>query len=47
MAFTHHDPTRTDDALDRLMDQTYLPMAKAQAPGIEFFAAREGMEVQL
>ncbi len=47
MAFTHHDPTRTDDALDRLMDQTYLPMAKSQAPGIEFFAAREGMEVQL
>lgn len=47
MAFTHHDPTRTDDALDRLMNQTYLPMAKAAAPATEFFAAREGLIVEL
>ena len=25
----------------------YLPQAAKEAPGIEFFAAREGMEVQL
>jgi phosphoribosyl 1,2-cyclic phosphodiesterase len=47
MAFTHHDPTRTDDALDRLMKETYLPMAVKEAPGTEFFAAREGMVVDL
>jgi ribonuclease BN (tRNA processing enzyme) len=47
MAFTHHDPTRTDDALDRLMEDKYLPMAKAEAPATEFFAAKEGMEVKL
>ncbi|MCA8919912.1 MAG: MBL fold metallo-hydrolase [Planctomycetes bacterium] len=47
MAFTHHDPTRTDDALDRLMDETYLPLGKKEAPNTEFFAAREGMEIEL
>jgi phosphoribosyl 1,2-cyclic phosphodiesterase len=47
LAFTHHDPTRTDDALDRLMEQKYMPMAREEAPDTEFFAAREGMEVEL
>lgn len=47
LAFTHHDPTRTDDALDRLMSETYLPLAKKEAPDTEFFAAREGMEIEL
>jgi phosphoribosyl 1,2-cyclic phosphodiesterase len=47
MAFTHHDPTRTDDALDRLMTEQYLPMARKEAPGVEFFAAREGLEIAL
>jgi phosphoribosyl 1,2-cyclic phosphodiesterase len=47
MAFTHHDPSRTDDALDRLMNEQYLPMARNDAPDTEFFAAREGMEIEL
>lgn len=47
LAFTHHDPTRTDDALDRLMKDKYLPMAKAAAPATQFLAAREGMVVEL
>jgi ribonuclease BN (tRNA processing enzyme) len=47
MAFTHHDPTRTDDALDRLMKDNYLPQAAREAPNTEFFAAREGMEIAL
>lgn len=47
MAFTHHDPTRTDDALDRLMNEKYLPLGKEEAPDTEFFAAREGMVVEL
>ena len=47
MAFTHHDPTRTDDDLDRLMEQVYLPAGAKAAPECEFFAAREGMIVSL
>jgi phosphoribosyl 1,2-cyclic phosphodiesterase len=47
MAFTHHDPSRTDDALDRLMEKEYLPQGRKQAPDTEFFAAREGMEIEL
>lgn len=47
MAFTHHDPSRTDDALDRLMEKEYLPQGRKQAPGTEFLAAREGMEIAL
>ena len=47
MAFTHHDPTRTDVALDRLMKDKYLPLGQSAAPGTEFFAAREGMAVEL
>jgi ribonuclease BN (tRNA processing enzyme) len=47
MAFTHHDPSRTDAELDRLMEETYLPMGHKQAPGIRFFAAREGQEIEL
>lgn len=47
MAFTHHDPTRTDDDLDRLMEQKYLPKGASVAPDCEFFAAREGMIVDL
>jgi phosphoribosyl 1,2-cyclic phosphodiesterase len=47
MAFTHHDPTRTDAELDRLMKQAYLPLGRKLAPDTEFFAAREGMVVEL
>lgn len=47
LAFTHHDPTRTDDDLDRLMNDVYLPMSSKEAPETEFFAAREGMVVDL
>lgn len=47
MAFTHHDPTRTDDALDRLMNDKYLAMGAAEAPNTEFFAASEGLEIEL
>jgi ribonuclease BN (tRNA processing enzyme) len=47
MAFTHHDPTRTDDALDRLMNDKYLALGAAEAPNTEFFAASEGLEIEL
>jgi phosphoribosyl 1,2-cyclic phosphodiesterase len=47
MAFTHHDPSRTDAALDRLMKEKYLPLARKVAPDIEFFAAHEGLDVEL
>ncbi|MCC6465553.1 MAG: MBL fold metallo-hydrolase [Planctomycetes bacterium] len=47
MVFTHHDPTRTDAALDRLMQEKYLPLGQAEAPGVEFLAAREGMILDL
>ncbi len=47
MAFTHHDPSRTDDVLDRLMNEKYLPLARKLAPQTEFMAAREGMEIEL
>ncbi len=46
LAFTHHDPTRTDDDLDRLM-QKYSEIAKGELPHCEVFAAREGMVVEL
>ncbi|MBV6517279.1 MAG: Ribonuclease BN [Planctomycetes bacterium] len=46
LALTHHDPTRTDDDLDRLMDK-YAALAKREIPGVEVFATREGMVVDV
>ena len=46
LAFTHHDPTRTDDDLDRLMEK-YTALAKREIPGVEVFATREGMIVDV
>lgn len=42
--FTHHEPTRTDDALDAIFNQV---LKENQDIGCELFLAREGMEVTL
>ncbi|HEX4181509.1 MAG TPA: GAF domain-containing protein [Caulobacteraceae bacterium] len=44
VALTHHDPTRTDDALDALMKQVHAQPADG---GLEIFAASEGQEIEL
>ncbi len=44
LALFHHEPVRTDQALDE-MEQTFFP-AGAQ-PDMDVFFAREGMEIHL
>jgi len=46
LALHHHDPFRDDDAVERLADGARRRAALA-APGLEVFAAREGMEIEL
>ena len=46
LVFTHHDPTRTDDDLDRLMEK-YLAHAKRVIPNVEVMASREGLVVDV
>ena len=41
LALTHHDPSRDDDALDRLVASTKAKLRK-NASSLEVFAAREG-----
>lgn len=42
LALYHHDPTHTDDQIDRLVDA-----AGRCAPGIEVIGAREGLTIEL
>ncbi|MEW6428644.1 MAG: MBL fold metallo-hydrolase [Thermodesulfobacteriota bacterium] len=42
LALFHHDPGRSDDQLDALVAET-----AAANPGVDIFAAREGMEISL
>lgn len=44
LALTHHDPPRSDQALDALLEQL---RATGQAEGLEVFAAAEGQEIEL
>ncbi|MCK6438638.1 MAG: MBL fold metallo-hydrolase [Planctomycetes bacterium] len=46
LAFTHHDPTRSDIALFEL-EEKWRRIAKEQNVNFECFCAREGMEVDL
>ncbi len=47
VAFFHHDPTRSDDALDAMEKYTQDELAKRGFKGQHIFAAREGMEIDL
>jgi phosphoribosyl 1,2-cyclic phosphodiesterase len=42
----HHDPDRTDDALDRIGSETQRA-ADAKGGGLEVIVAREGMELEI
>jgi hypothetical protein len=42
----HHDPDRSDDALDRIAVEAQKRMNQRVA-GIEVVVAREGMELQI
>jgi ribonuclease BN (tRNA processing enzyme) len=44
LALTHHDPTRTDDALDAALAEM---RARGALDGLEVFAASEGQELEL
>jgi ribonuclease BN (tRNA processing enzyme)/CheY-like chemotaxis protein len=46
LALTHHDPSRDDDALDRLVASTKAKLRKNASP-LEVFAAREGHALDL
>jgi ribonuclease BN (tRNA processing enzyme) len=46
LALTHHDPSRDDDALDRLLVSTKAKLRKNASP-LEVFAAREGHALNL
>jgi phosphoribosyl 1,2-cyclic phosphodiesterase len=46
LALFHHDPDRTDDALDELGDRARAQLA-TRAPSVELVVAREGLELEL
>jgi len=46
LALTHHDPMRTDDDLDVLVDEARLSLADLSS-SMEVFAAAEGMVIEL
>lgn len=46
LALFHHDPLRTDDALDRLVDKMRTEAAQRGSP-LEIFAAAEGQSIEL
>ncbi len=46
MAFTHHDPLRTDDELDRILETVRADLAAKHSP-MEVFAAADGQIVEL
>jgi phosphoribosyl 1,2-cyclic phosphodiesterase len=46
LAFTHHDPLRTDDQIDALLESARATMLAAGS-GIELFAASEGLTIPL
>ena len=45
LALTHHDPSRSDDAIDRLVDQARADLGDGS--GLEVFAAAEGQVLDL
>jgi len=47
LALFHHDPARTDDALQALEEGVRDRLAEASGGAIEAFAAREGLEIEL
>lgn len=46
LVLTHHDPDRTDDALDRI-GAAAQAMARDLAPGLDVLVAREGLELEI
>jgi phosphoribosyl 1,2-cyclic phosphodiesterase len=46
LALFHHDPDRTDDALDELGARSKTRLAEL-APSVELLVAREGLELEL
>jgi phosphoribosyl 1,2-cyclic phosphodiesterase/DNA-binding response OmpR family regulator len=46
LALTHHDPLRTDDAIEQIVKDT-LEKQRGVRPGLDIFAAAEGQEVRL
>jgi phosphoribosyl 1,2-cyclic phosphodiesterase/DNA-binding response OmpR family regulator len=46
LALTHHDPARTDDELDVIVDRSRATM-KAKGSSIHVFAAKEGQRIDL
>jgi GAF domain-containing protein len=46
LALTHHDPLRSDDALDRLVDKARADL-RGDASALEVFAAAEGQILEL
>jgi ribonuclease BN (tRNA processing enzyme) len=46
LALFHHDPSHTDEAIDRMLDEAQR-RAAASSPGLEVEAAREGATVVL
>jgi ribonuclease BN (tRNA processing enzyme) len=47
LALFHHDPNRTDRQLDELEQAIKKYVTEKGYPGIDVFAAREGMEIDL
>jgi ribonuclease BN (tRNA processing enzyme) len=46
LALFHHEPTRSDDAIDKMVAQAQA-LAKEMGGAFEIFAAREGQEIGL
>jgi phosphoribosyl 1,2-cyclic phosphodiesterase len=46
LALFHHDPDRTDDALDELGARARERLIQ-RAPSVELLVAREGLELEL
>ncbi|HOO55998.1 MAG TPA: MBL fold metallo-hydrolase [bacterium] len=47
LAFFHHDPTRSDDAIDEMETYCRRELDKRGVKGPHIFAAREGMEIDV
>lgn len=45
LAFFHHDPTRNDDALEKMEETCVAELLRIKRPDVVIFAAKEGLEL--